>query len=60
MRKLAMICKTMTLVGTGGVIFGVTGSCLPENFFADATGDLLNGLIVARVNLVLAGVGIQV
>jgi len=60
MKNLAKIYKTTGLVAVSGITFGVTGSCLPENFFAGLGGDLLNGLIIAGVNLFLAGFGIQV
>jgi len=60
MRQFAKIYKATGLVAASGILFGVTGGCLPENFFAGAAGDLLNSLILAGVNVLLAGVGIQV
>jgi len=45
--------STQVLLAFGG------GSCLPDNIFAEAAGDLVNSLIITTVNLALADSGIQ-
>ena len=40
-----------TVVASGGCL--LSGSCLPDNFWADKGGEILNLGIIAAINLVL-------
>lgn len=60
MRKTVKFWKTLTLVGSPVMLFGFGGGCLPDNILADTAGEIVNGLIIAGVNLILGGSGIQI
>ena len=60
MRKTAKFWKTLSLIGSQVVLFGFGGACLPDNIFTDTAGEIVNGLIIAGVNLILGGSGIQI
>ena len=40
---------------TTGMVFGglLGGGCLPDNFWANKWGEIVNGIIIGGVNLVL-------
>ncbi len=38
----------------------MSGSCLPDNFWADKNAEIVNGIIIALVNAVLTPTGIQI
>lgn len=41
------------------ILLATSGSCLPDNVFADTAGEIVNGLIIAGLNLTLSGSGVQ-
>ncbi|MFQ5590582.1 MAG: hypothetical protein ACE5HE_05420 [Phycisphaerae bacterium] len=43
-----------------GLVFASAGGCLPENFFAEKAGEIVNGLIVSGINMALADSGLQI
>ncbi|RME39409.1 MAG: hypothetical protein D6788_05515 [Planctomycetota bacterium] len=52
--------KLAGLLVMQAVLFGVGGSCLPENFFAETAGDITAGLLTSVVNMTLSGSGLEV
>jgi hypothetical protein len=44
----------------GTVWLGIGGGCLPDNFWADKAGEIVNGLIIGALNLGLSATGIQI
>lgn len=60
MRKPITFWKKLGLVGSHVLLASFGGTCLPDNILADTAGEIVNGLIIAGVNLVLAGTGFQV
>lgn len=55
------VCRSVLLVLTCGVM--LQGACLPDNFWADKAGEILNRSIIAGINAVLASLttnGIQI
>lgn len=52
--------KAMVLVGSQALVLGSGGTCLPDNTFADAAGDIVNGLIIAGFNVLATGSGLQI
>ena len=53
-RKFMMLAVSQTMLLLAG------GTCLPDNVFADAAGQIINGVIIAGFNMVTAGSGLQV
>ena len=60
MRKSIIFWKKLCFVGSQLVLASFGGTCLPDNILADTAGEIVNGLIIAGVNLALAGTGVQV
>ena len=60
MQKSITLWKKFGFVGSQLVLASFGGTCLPDNILADTAGEIVNGLIIAGVNLVLAGTGVQV
>ena len=60
MRKTVKFWKTLSLVGSQVFLVGFGGACLPDNIFTDTAGEIVNGLIIAGVNLILGGSGVQI
>jgi hypothetical protein len=50
--KAALVIAGILTIGAGG--------CLPDNFWADKWGEIVNGLIVGAINLAIEGTGIQI
>jgi hypothetical protein len=38
----------------------LSGGCLPDDFFVDKSGEIVNGLIVSAINLFLAPTGLAI
>ena len=53
----ARLSKLMFLV-TAGAMF--SGSCLPEDFWVNKWGEIVNGSIIGVINLLLAPTGIEI
>lgn len=58
--KSSKIWKTLMLVGSQAMLFGLGGSCLPDNFLADAAGQVANRLLVDGFNMLVAGAGLPI
>ncbi len=58
--KNSRIWKTMMLVGCQAMLFGIGGSCLPDNFLAEAAGQVVNSLLVDGFNTLAAGAGLPI
>ena len=56
--KNTRIWKAVMFVGCQTMLFGLGGSCLPDNFLADAAGEVVNGLIVDQLSTIIAGSGL--
>ncbi len=52
MKATAWLAGVLSLIGSGG--------CLPDNFWADKAGEIVNGLLVGVINLFLEPTGIQI
>ncbi|UCD28792.1 MAG: hypothetical protein JSV03_17225 [Planctomycetota bacterium] len=52
--------KLASLLTTCGLLFGVGGGCLPDNFFVDKAGEITNGLLISAINLLLAPTGLAI
>lgn len=48
----------MMLVGCQAMLFGLGGSCLPDNFLADAAGQVVNSLLVDGFNTLVTDAGL--
>lgn len=46
--------RTMYWLATGSLV--LTGACLPDNFWADKWGEVLNGGIISTINLILGAI----
>lgn len=54
---MPVLFKWCRFVVYGGIIMSVSGSCLPDNFWAGLLGDtIVSGATVAVVDAVMAGV----
>jgi hypothetical protein len=51
MSRTDRLTKWLALVALGGMLW--TTGCLPENFWADKWGEILNSSIFAGINLAL-------
>ncbi len=62
MSRLARFSKGLVLLASGSMVMGFGSGCVPENFLVDKSGEIVNGFIIAGVNLALAatGLGIQI
>jgi len=60
MLKSIKIWKKMTFVASQAMLLVYSGSCLPDNTFADTAGNLVSGIITAGVNMLLSGSNLQV
>ncbi len=60
MRKSVRFRKALTIVVSQLFLAGFGGACLPDNVLADTGGQIVNGLILAGVNMVLNGSDIQI
>ena len=60
MRKRSRFFKGLTLAATCGLLWQFGGGCLPDNFFADKLGEIVNGVIIFGVNSALAGTGVTI
>lgn len=58
--KSSRIWKTMMLVGCQAMLFGIGGSCLPDNFLADTAGQVVSDLLVNGFNTIAAGAGLPI
>ena len=52
MKAMAVLIGALALTGSSG--------CLPDNFWADKAGEIVNGLIIGVLNLLLSSTGIQI
>ncbi len=52
--------KKCSLIVSQAMLLGFSGSCLPDNTFADTAGNIVNGIITAGVNMLLASSNLQV
>ena len=50
--------KAMAAAGMAILVFA--GGCLPDNFWADKSAEIWNGIIIALVNMALAPTGIEI
>lgn len=48
------------VVGIGGLILGISGGCVPDDFFVKTAGDIVSGLILSGVNIALTNTGLGV
>ena len=62
MSVLARFSKRLVLVASGSMVMGLGSGCVPDNFFVDKSGEIVNGFIIGGINLALAatGLGIQI
>ena len=51
MPRTRVILKVMSLLAVGGTL--MTGSCLPDNYWAGKWGEILNSGIFAAINVAL-------
>lgn len=58
--KKSKLVKKMMLFSSQALLFASSGTCLPDNIFADTAGEIVNGLIIAGFNLLTTGSGIQI
>ncbi len=56
MQRASTMCRTMQLV-VCGLLLGFTTGCLPDNFWTDKLGEIVNGVIISVVDTALAGAG---
>jgi hypothetical protein len=45
-------------VAVCGLILGFATGCLPDNFWTDKLGEIVNSLIITAANTALAGTGL--
>jgi len=60
MFKTIAVWKKCTFVASQAILLGVSGSCLPDNTFADTAGNIVSGIITTGVNMLLSGANLQV
>ena len=58
MRKTSTMCRTMKLA-VCGMILGFATGCLPDNFWSETLGDVVNSLVVSGVETALSEVGLE-
>jgi len=44
----------------GSMMLGVGGSCLPDQFWVDKWGEIVNGLLISGINNIIAPTGLAV
>lgn len=59
MKRFGRSLKIAAVSLTGVAWLGF-GGCLPENFWADKWGEIVNGIIISGVNILLDGTGLAV
>ena len=59
MTRVVHYMKVTGLVGSG-LVLGVGGGCLPQNFWSDTLAGIVGGLVVSILNLGLTPIGLSV
>jgi|GEM_PF-1582198 len=60
LNRMSRTWKMAALFAGQAMLLGSGGSCLPDNVLAETLGDVVNGLIVAGVNVVLSSTTVQI
>lgn len=55
MRRVKLLALSLLSTGT----LGLGGGCLPDNFWSDKAGEIVNGIIIGVVDLALTPTGID-
>ncbi len=53
MQRASTLSKK-AVAGICGLVLGSTAGCLPENFFSEKAGEIVNGLLISGINTALA------
>ncbi len=48
------------VVGICGLVLGSSFGCLPNNFWAEKAGEIVNGLIISGINTALVDSGFEI
>lgn len=59
MRRASRLWKK-AVAGICGLVLGSSAGCLPDNFFADKAGEIVNGLITSGINIALADTDLEI
>lgn len=58
MRNVSTTCRTMKLAVCSMILAFATG-CLPDNFWSDTLGEVVNDLVISTVKTALSGTGLD-
>ncbi len=60
MRRISRAMKLFSLTAAGTMMAGFGGGCLTDNFWADKSAEIANGLIISALNLILVPTGLAI
>lgn len=59
MGKVSKLFKCLALGVTGASLWAL-GGCVPDKFWVEKSGEIINGLIISALNLVLQPTGLAI